>query len=71
LDELRNLTKKCGSVPQQLEDCPGCNNFEAKDIYSDNSVDETGCTTVQKPAKVIAATEVKVKQIVAITSSAS
>ena len=39
-------------------------NFEAKDIYN---VDETGCTTVQKPAKVIA--ETGVKQVGAITSS--
>jgi transposase len=40
------------------------NNFEAKDIYN---VDETGCTTVQKPTKVIA--ETGVKQVGAITSS--
>ena len=39
-------------------------NFEAKDIYN---VDETGCTTVQKPSKVI--TETGVKQVGAITSA--
>lgn len=39
-------------------------NFEAKDIFN---VDETACTTVQKPPKVIA--ETGVKQVGAITSS--
>jgi len=38
--------------------------FEAKDVWN---VDETGCTTVQKPPKVIAQTGVK--QVGAITSS--
>jgi len=38
--------------------------FEATDIWN---VDETGCTTVQKPPKVIA--ETGIKQVGALTSS--